>query len=313
MNQNKQLVIFGEVLFDCFSDGRRILGGAPFNVAWNLKALGAHPLLISSVGNDEMGTQILEAMNHWGLSTDGIQVNDSFSTGMVDVRIENNEPYYDIVDSVAYDYIEYQYLPYLPSNGIIYHGSLALRHKSSRRSLDHLIAQMDAQVFIDVNLRPPWWENSLIEQISRSASWLKLNQYELAMLTNSENEQQGITQLFALGDNIKELILTQGETGALAITSEGELNRVEPNLNDEMQPELNTKFVDTVGAGDAFSSVLLLGKYFSWPTDLTMHRAQQFASAVIGLRGATTTDKLFYQNFMAQWENKIINEVLAKL
>jgi fructokinase len=294
MNQERHLVIFGEILFDCFDDGSKILGGAPLNVAWNLKALGVHPLLVSRIGNDEMGAQILDAMNSWGLSTDGIQIDENYPTGKVAVHIKNNEPYFDIVDSVAYDYIDENSLPYMPLTGIVYHGSLALRNETSRRALANLLTQMDAQIFIDINLRSPWWKRDFIQQLCCSASWLKLNQHELEVLTSSDNDQQRITQLFASADNIKELILTQGEQGAMAITPEGELNKVEPQMNKH--------FIDAVGAGDAFSSIILLGKYLSWPTELTMNRAQEFAGSVVGLRGATTTDQQFYQNFLEQWQ-----------
>ena len=294
MNHEEHIVIFGEVLFDCFEDGSRVLGGAPFNVAWNLKALGAHPLMISRVGSDELGKQILDEMSHWGMSTDGMQVDEEHATGTVQVHIKDNEPDFEIVNSVAYDYIDEQCLPYLPLSGIIYHGSLALRSEKSRMALSNLLMQMDAKIFIDVNLRSPWWDKSLIQTISRTASWLKLNQYELEILVEGENTQQRITKFFGLADNIKELILTQGEEGAMAITPEGELNQV--------RPQVNQKFIDAVGAGDAFSSVILLGKHFSWPTELTMQRAQAFASAVVGLRGATTTDKQFYQSFTEQWQ-----------
>ncbi len=293
MIQDKQFVIFGEVLFDCFAGNRRVLGGAPFNVAWNLYALGAQPLLISRVGNDELGRDILSVMNHWGLSTEGIQLDTIHPTGMVDVTIENNEPHYNIVDSAAYDYIDKHSLPELALNAIIYHGSLALRHETSRKALDYLITQMDAQIFLDVNLRSPWWNQSLLQHLIRSARWLKLNHYELARLSSNNHEQQGIRQLLASSNVLKELILTKGEKGALIVTPEGELNRIEP------EPIHN--FVDAVGAGDAFSSVILLGNYHSWPVDLTLHRAQQFAGAVVGLRGATTMEKPFYQAFIDQW------------
>ncbi len=294
MSHEEHLVIFGEVLFDCFEDGSRVLGGAPFNVAWNLKALGAHPLMISRVGNDELGKQVLDEMSHWGLSTDGMQIDEQHATGTVQVHIKDNEPDFEIVNSVAYDYIDEKCLPYLPLTGIIYHGSLALRNDKSRMALSNLLMQMDANIFIDVNLREPWWDKSLIQTICRSASWLKLNHHELEILTEGETTQQRITQFFTLADNIKELILTQGEEGAMAITPEGELSQV--------KPQIQQNFVDAVGAGDAFSSVILLGKHLSWPTELTMQRAQAFASAVVGLRGATTTDKQFYQPFLEQWQ-----------
>ena len=65
-------IIFGEVLFDCFPDGSRVLGGAPFNVAWHLQAFGAEPLFVSRVGNDPMGRKIRDAMLQWGMDTSGL-------------------------------------------------------------------------------------------------------------------------------------------------------------------------------------------------------------------------------------------------
>ena len=162
-------------------------------------------------------------------------------------------------------------------------------------ALSKLLTQMNAQIFIDVNLRPPWWGHELIDLICRSASWLKLNQDELQMLAHGDNDQQRIIEFFSKTDNIRELILTQAEQGAMAITPEGILNQV--------KPEANQIFIDSVGAGDAFSSVMLLGKYHSWPTELSMQRAQDFASGVVGLRGATTADKNFYQAFVELWSD----------
>ncbi len=294
MIMDEHIVIFGEVLFDCFADGSQILGGAPFNVAWNLKALGAHPLLVSKVGNDELGKQILEAMNSWGLSTDGMQVDDNHGTGIVQVHITNGEPSFDIPHPMAFDFISEHHLPYLPLNGIVYHGSLALRHEVAQQALTKLLEQMEAKIFIDINLREPWWNEAQVKDIIGSANWLKLNQNELTMLTSGENDPQRIAQLFSDAENLKELILTQGEQGAMSITQEGELNRIEPTGNQ--------KNIDTVGAGDAFSSVVILGKHLSWANDLTLERAQAFASAVVGLQGATTSDPGFYQIFKDQWQ-----------
>ncbi|MBF0265420.1 MAG: carbohydrate kinase [Gammaproteobacteria bacterium] len=294
MIQDEYIVVFGEVLYDCFADDIQVLGGAPFNVAWNLKGLGAHPLFISKVGNDELGASIIQAMNDWGMSTDGVQVDDNYDTGKVEVSFYDNEPSYDIVDNAAYDFIDASNIPYLPLNGIIYHGSLALRHAHNQQALYHLKTQMNARFFVDVNLRAPWWEKAKIEQISQQADWIKLNNDELDLLTREGNENSRIAQFFSSAENIKELILTKGEAGAVSITPEGEFNTVYPIPGN--------KFVDTVGAGDAFSSVMLLGKYLSWPNDLTMRRAQDFASAVVGLRGATTQDKDFYNGFVEKWQ-----------
>ncbi len=123
--------IFGEVLFDHFPDGRRVLGGAPFNVAWNLAALGEDPLLLSRVGTDAEGDSVRVAMQVWGLDTCGVQKGPGEHTGQVRVRIEDGEPAYDIVRPVAWDAIEA--VGSTPGCGLLYHGSLALRSASLTR------------------------------------------------------------------------------------------------------------------------------------------------------------------------------------
>ncbi|OQX46150.1 MAG: carbohydrate kinase, partial [Candidatus Sedimenticola endophacoides] len=100
-------LIFGEVLFDDFPDGSRVLGGAPFNVAWNLQALGARPLLISRVGNDALGRSIREQMQHWGMDLSAMQLDSAHPTGTVEVRIDDGEPSYEIVAPCAYDFIRF--------------------------------------------------------------------------------------------------------------------------------------------------------------------------------------------------------------
>ena len=77
------LVVFGEVLFDVFPGGEAVLGGAAFNVAWNLQGLGLAPLFVSRVGADELGRRVLDAMASWGMETRGVEVDSSRPTGRV--------------------------------------------------------------------------------------------------------------------------------------------------------------------------------------------------------------------------------------
>ena len=74
-------VVFGEVLFDCFPDGKTVLGGAPFNVAWHLQGLGLQPLFVSAVGNDAQGEEVRRTMQSWGMATTGLQTRAAFPTG----------------------------------------------------------------------------------------------------------------------------------------------------------------------------------------------------------------------------------------
>jgi fructokinase len=123
MSQQSALAIFGEVLFDCFPDGEKKLGGAPFNVAWHLQAFGDNPLFISSVGEDESGVKIRHAMQKWQLSADGLQTDKSHQTGEVKVSLQGGEPSYDIMIERAYDFIQTSQLPNLRNDAVVYHGS----------------------------------------------------------------------------------------------------------------------------------------------------------------------------------------------
>lgn len=287
-------VIFGEVLFDCFPDGSQVLGGAPFNVAWHLQAFGAEPLLISSIGDDPLGHEIMAAMQEWGMDRKGLQVDPQHATGKVDIRFSGKEHSFDIVDPSAYDFIQSSSLPPLPDDYIIYHGSLALRHHCSRQGLDTLRHKDNKPVFIDINLRAPWWDKSDIISQLEHATWMKLNEVELdIVIPETDNIEEQIA-LLSTRFTADLFIITLGARGAMAIDrSRGRESR---------QPDKQHAVVDTVGAGDAFSSVLLLGILNEWPLPVILERAQGFASAVTGIRGATSRDHGFYQPFISAWQ-----------
>lgn len=295
---NPQTVIFGEVLYDCFPDGQRVLGGAPFNVAWHCQAFGMQPLLISRVGDDSAGEKIQQAMRNWGMSTAGLQVDPQRPSGVVEVRFEQGEPSYSIVENSAWDFIDKNALPALQRDSLLYHGSLALRSPQSAAALDYIKQQINASIFIDINLRSPWWTLAQIKQMIGDAQWLKLNQHEFAQI------QPDLTEVMADDDTalinllqqyqLELLIVTRGEQGVVVCDQQGTVSRV--------VPQVLSRVVDTVGAGDAFSSVLLLGQYLRWPLATRLQRAQQFASAVVGLQGATSSELTFYQPFIDAWQ-----------
>jgi fructokinase len=131
---------FGEILFDVFPDGREVLGGAPFNVAWHLQGFGLAPLLISRVGADAAGERIRAAMAAWGMRLDGLQTDPVHPTGRVTVSLRDGEPSFDIVTDSAWDFIAADELPDL-TPALVYHGSLALRHPVSAAALEALLAR----------------------------------------------------------------------------------------------------------------------------------------------------------------------------
>ena len=161
-------VVFGEVLFDCFPDGNAVLGGAPFNVAWHLQGLGLEPLMISAVGNDEHGKKVLQAMEKWGMDQSGIEVIENFPTGQVTVSLTDGQPSYEICADQAYDNVNSEKLLTLLANSnpsMLYHGSLIARTEHSRNLLQQMKTETSSAVFIDVNLRPPWWDINTIKNI----------------------------------------------------------------------------------------------------------------------------------------------------
>lgn len=289
MTQATRIHIFGEVLFDCFPGGERILGGAPFNVAWHLQALGDRPRLLSAVGDDPLGREILQAMATWGMDTAGVQIDRRHPTGQVQVRIVEQEPHYQILPDCAYDFIAGAALPPV-AGGILYHGSLALRGEVTRSALGQLTGHPRVSVFLDVNLRPPWWRREEVFHWLRQARWAKLNQEELQLLGFCTGDlRQDATQLLQQ-TGLEQVILTRGAQGALVCTATGEYHSAAP------QPP--AQFVDTVGAGDGFTAVYLHGLLAGWSIPRMLALGQHFADKVIGLRGATTTELDFYREFI---------------
>lgn len=287
-------IIFGEVLFDCFEDGERVLGGAPLNVAWHLAGLGLDPLLISAVGDDADGTAVLEAMRSWGLDTRGVAVDSHHPTGLVDVRVVAGQPTFSILADRAWDFIPTAAVEATAprGGGLLYHGTLASRSPVSAASLERL-RTMHLPTLVDVNLRPPWWDRASVSQVLRGSQWVKLNSEELAAVLgpeDAETAEEGLRRRL----DLEAVIVTRGEEGASVRTAEGQ-RRAAPSRLAEVS--------DTVGAGDAFSAVTIVGLLQNWPWSVILERAVAFAAQVCRIQGAVTRDRRFYERALSQWEN----------
>ncbi|PLY05550.1 MAG: carbohydrate kinase [Desulfuromonas sp.] len=286
------IAVFGEVLFDCFPDGKKIPGGAPFNVAWHLQAFGNAPCFISRIGTDSEGRSILRIMDNWGLDTTCVQDDDGHPTGRVEVRFHQGEPHYDIVTDSAYDFIATEQLPRLADIDILYHGTLALRNSVSRKTLDFLTQGKQPRIFLDVNLRSPWWQSEHVLKRIEKATWVKMNREELHLLGyDSGDIKADMTQLCEQFQ-LDQLIVTQGAHGASVLSADGELQ--------QRKPTGSARVVDTVGAGDAFCAVYLHGLARGWPVAEILCQAQSFADKIVGLRGATTEDRDIYRKVNAR-------------
>lgn len=289
------VVVFGEVLFDRFPDGSQVLGGAPFNVAWNLKGLGVEPLFVSRVGDDQLGERILAAMTNWKMETVAVQIDRRHPTGTVEVSLVDGEPDFDIVADCAYDSIDEGMIPRSVDASVLYHGSLICRASRSRAALKTLIRSSSRSIFFDVNLRSPWWERRTVYDLFATAQEVKMNEDELTYLTPPAPRLEDRALSLLLRHGVERLFVTRGSRGALAFTSHGEPL--------EVTPKGETRVIDTVGAGDAFSAVLILGRLMRWPLTTTLERAREFSAAVVGLRGATSTERGFYERFATAWRD----------
>ncbi|HIN82530.1 MAG TPA: carbohydrate kinase [Chromatiales bacterium] len=287
-------IIFGEVLFDCFSD-KAVLGGAPFNVGWHLTGFGANPVFVSRVGDDDHGRAIRDAMTRWDMDASGLQTDAEHATGTVQVTLDNGQPSYEIVTNQAYDHIQATDVA-CDNRALIYHGSLALRDPSSRSALASLIQQHQLQPFVDVNLRDPWWDKSEAIAMLDAARWAKLNDDELVELSgtspDSDADWESLANNFARVHELELLIITRGVQGAFGLGQAG-IARAEPVPVDSLQ--------DTVGAGDSFSSVIILGILNNWDLSDTLQRATAFASRVCAQRGATAEDAELYARQLKTW------------
>jgi fructokinase len=288
-------VIFGEVLFDTFPDGREVLGGAPFNVARHLHGFGCEPLFVSRIGDDERGERVRDAMREWHMDLSGLQLDKEHPTGIVQIAMQGKSHTFDILAEQAYDYIEAEPALSLLQEGhfdLLYFGSLIERSPLSRATLEQL-RLLHLPQFVDINLRAPWWEERRIMELMRGVEWLKLNDEELQQLGYRGDTVDAAKALFnEYGFNT--LVVTRGESGALIVSDEGVA---------EGQPVAVEKLVDTVGAGDAFSSVCILGLLRGWEWDKSLRHALGFAARLCEVRGAVLPDRSWYVSALSGWED----------
>jgi fructokinase len=286
-------LVFGELLFDEFADGSTRLGGAPLNVAWHLRGFGLDPLLVTRIGEDALGGLALERMRSALLDTRAVQVDGSRPTGRATVLDADGEaPQFELPSDQAYDHIDRDQLPHVPRGRfeILYHGTLAARSEHSAAALQ-AVRELGLPTFVDVNLRPPWWERGTVESLIGGARWLKVNVQELEEL---EDHSRGRT-LLDRAQRVRErfgleaVIVTAGVEGAFGVTREDAITAAVDRV---------VAATDTVGAGDAVSAVVILGIVRGWSLTATLRRAVEFASSV---PSGILDDQAQYQRFLTLW------------
>jgi fructokinase len=295
----KTIAFFGEILADVFPD-RSVLGGAPFNAARHLQAFGHKPRMITRIGQDTLGQELIDAMESFGINTSDLQRDTEYPTGQVKVHIESAGHRFEILPDQAYDHIRSDELIVTTEPpDMIYFGTLAQRCPQSRYALDIFLANNKSPRFLDINLRQPWYDLNTIERSLLLANQLKINDEELAIVARMLNLKADHPELqaAALLENfdLDVVLVTCGANGAWALERGRDIVRA---------PSKGTILLaDTVGAGDAFASVYMLGWLAGWPMETTLARANDFAGAICTIRGAAPEEvETFYAPFKQAWK-----------
>lgn len=299
-----EVLLFGELLADQFPDGDRI-GGAPLNVARHLQAFGARPRLLSRIGADDLGHSLLQHLRDWDLDAGGIQRDAQHPTGRVQVHLAKGGHRFEILPDQAYDHIEAGIAlkdAQAINPALLYFGTLAQRCASSRQALHALVEKLKIPRFLDLNLRPPWFDRGIIEASLAAADILKLNGQELTELgtllnVNADSRPEQAAH-FITRFSLDAILVTEGAEGAWMLDAGGTLIRADAN-----RPVAASAEGDSVGAGDAFSAVFILGLTRDWPVETSLARANDFAGAICGVRGAVPLDDSFYRPYLNDWEH----------
>jgi fructokinase len=283
---NFNVIGIGEVLWDLLQTGSQ-MGGAPANFAYHAHALGAKSQMITRIGNDDLGREIIRRFQEMALPDDNVQVDAGAPTGTAKVSLSGDGlAHFTIHDNVAWDYLAAtpEALAAARQADAICFGSLAQRSQTSRNTIQQLVAAAPAQALrvFDINLRQHYYSCDLIERSLHLANVLKLNDDELPILaemfdlTGSAAQQYQIEQL-ALSFNLGVVALTRGQRGSL-LYQDGRWSDCTSR---------SVEVVDTVGAGDSFTAALVLGLLQEMDLDEINRLANEVACYVCSQAGAT--------------------------
>jgi len=304
---NTEFFAFGEILWDCLPSGRHA-GGAPFNVTAHLAQLGVAASLISCIGKDALGDEILKVAQDKGVNTQFVtRARIGLGTGTVIVTVDaHGNATYELVQPAAWDEIRVpaEALEAVSKARALIFGSLAGRSPYNLQQLDRLLAVKGPLKFFDVNLRPPFADPQLVVQLARHADVLKLNDGEVGQLASwlrtGEMKHDTPRDPVAIADactiiaeatNASRICVTLAEEGA-ALWERGKVVTA---------PAPKVVVKDTVGAGDAFMAGLMLGLTRGTDTRKVLENACRLGAFVASHNGATP---LFPPEIIAEFKHR---------
>ena len=252
---NEIVVGMGEALWDVLPEGKKI-GGAPANFAYHVSQFGLPSCVVSAIGDDALGKEIIENFTSKGL--DQLIAEVPYPTGTVQVEIDQTGiPLYDIKENVAWDNIPYtEHLDALAKRTkAVCFGSLAQRNVVSRETINHFLDTMpkedDSLIVFDVNLRQGFYNKEILCKSMQNCNILKINDEELITVSRMFGypgiDLQDKCWILLGKYNLTMLILTCGINGSYVFT---------PG-NVSFQPTPKVEVADTVGAGDSFTAAFI--------------------------------------------------------
>ncbi len=254
------------------------------NVAADLRNFGLNAQLISRVGSDELGRELLAFLAHKEIPLDLIQTGQSHLTGVAKANIsDSNEVTYKIVQPVAWDYIQLEpgLLDVVAQSDFFVYGSLAARSPQTHQTLLALLAVAPRKVF-DVNLRAPHYDRQTVEELLHQADIAKLNEHELVELAAWYGHENDLHRaMLQLRDRftLDKLCVTLGGDGAVLLDETGLHSQV----------GFPIEVADTIGSGDAFLAAFLYKTLQNENPKKTLEFACATGAYVATQRGATPT------------------------
>ena len=281
----KDIVVgMGEALWDMLPEGKKI-GGAPANFAYHVSQFGLSSCVVSAIGDDSLGKEIIENFASKGLNHHIAQV--PYPTGTVQVDIDQaGIPQYEIKENVAWDNIPYTaHLEALAENTkAVCFGSLAQRSVVSRSTINRFLDAMpqtnDTLIVFDINLRQGFYNKEILCNSMKRCNILKINDEELILVSRMFGypgiDLQDKCWILLGKYNLKMLILTCGINGSYVFTP-GHVS---------FQPTPQVEVADTVGAGDSFTAAFIASLLKGKSVTEAHHLAVQTSAYVCTQNGA---------------------------
>ena len=285
------IVGLGELLWDIKPHGRYV-GGAPANFAYHANQFDADGVVVSCVGRDADGAEIMERLAERGMTTDFVRYDECHSTGTATVEMDDAGHHAFIIHTgVAWDYLPFDSeLEALACQAdAVCFGTLAQRGELSRKSIRAFLkrTRRDCLRVFDINMRQEYYDFDSITRSLAVADVLKLNDEEMPKLTAllglSRFESEAVPNLMHRF-GLRMVALTRGENGSVLYTK----HRLSENRG--VAPDA---LVDTVGAGDAFTAALVCGLLRYEDLDRLHERASRLAGFVCSQPGATPDTHAF--------------------